>query len=173
MKVLEEKILHPTVRIANAKDIEKIALVYAQAFDDRDTIYKYCMRNGEESFYKNFLRLYQGFEVYINYSIDCGYAFVIEAPDIIGVITGYEKPDMDYGRLAFIELFAVIPEFQGKGYGRALFGRFTEETSNRKICKVSLNTACYMDSYHIYRKWGFKDARFDVRLLSKYLDGND
>ena len=37
---------------------------------------------------------------------------------VYGVIIGYEKPDIYYGKSLYIDIIAILPEEQKKGYGK-------------------------------------------------------
>lgn len=118
---------------------------------------------------RNVLDYYPHFDEYIKFSIDQGYAFAAynESNETVGFITGYEIPDMMYEKTIYVELLAVIPEEQNKGFGKALLREMESAARNKGIKEMALRTACYMDSYLIYRHLGFIDQRSDSRYLTK------
>ena len=65
----------------------------------------------------------------------------------------------------YIDLLVVIPEFQRKGIGTDLLNRLKQDAQENGLSELSLRTGCYMDSYEIYKKYGFKDARADQRFM--------
>ena len=141
------------IRKVEEKDIDVIGIIYANAFEHREELIKY----------------YQGFPQYVKFCIEQGYAFLAEEEAVCGVILGYEKPDMLLGKVAYIELLAVAPEYQGKGYGKALIHKFEDVAIQRGIKELSLRTGCYMDAFHIYCHLGFKDTRDDQRYMIRYI----
>ena len=138
------------IREVNENDIEAIGTIYVKAFGHSEGFMKYCKRFGE----------------YVNFCVRQNYAFIIENEiEICGVVLGYEKPDLFDGRNVYIELLAVLPEYQCKGYGKALVAAIEETAISNGIKEVTLRTACYMDAFHIYNHWGFKDTRDDQRYM--------
>ncbi len=124
------------IRSIKESDIDTIGTIYERAFEYSEGIIKY----------------YQGFPEYVKFSMKQGYAFVLEEGTVCGVILGYEKPDMFMGKVAYIELLAVLPECQGKGYGKALIQKFEEVVIQKEIKQLSLRTGCYMKAFHIYHQ---------------------
>lgn len=96
------------IRRMEENDIEAVKDVYAEAFE----------RN------RSSLKYYPGFDTYVGFCIDQGYAFVAEDEDkAVGIIFGYIKPDAFRGRAAYIEVLAVIPEYQNRGIGKSLISK--------------------------------------------------
>lgn len=141
------------IRSVKESDIDAIGTIYERAFEHSEGVTKY----------------YQGFSEYVKFSMKQGYAFVIEEGTVCGVILGYEKPDMFMGKVAYIELLAVLPECQGKGYGKALIQKFEEVAIQKEIKQLSLRTGCYMKAFHIYHHLGFKDTRDDQRYMIRHI----
>lgn len=137
------------IRRVEENDIDIIGVIYARAFDFREELIKY----------------YQGFPQYVKFCMEQGYSFVAEEDVVCGVILGYEKPSMLFGKVAYIELLAIIPEFQGKGYGKALITRFEDVAAKNGIKELSLRTGCYMKAFHVYHHLGFNDTRDDQRYM--------
>ena len=40
-----------------------------------------------------------------------------------------------------------------------------QDAQENGLSELSLRTGCYMDSYEIYKKYGFKEARADQRFM--------
>lgn len=138
------------IREVNENDIEVIGTIYEKAFGYSEGLVKDL----------------GNFDEYVNFCVKQNYAFVIEnGIEICGVVLGYEKPDMIYGRNVYIELLAVLPEYQCKGYGKALIAAIEKVAISNGIKEVTLRTACYMDAFHIYCHLGFKDTRDDQRHM--------
>lgn len=89
----------------------------------------------------------------------------VEENCVCGVLLAYEKPDMEWGKVVYIELLAVMSEYQRKGWGTQLLNMVKEEAQNNGIKELSLRTGCYMDSYQIYKNYGFRDTRDDHRYM--------
>lgn len=138
------------IKNAVSENIETIGEIYEKSFEKQPGILKY----------------YPGFNKYVTFCIDGGYAYVAIEEDIIcGVLLAYEKPDMQWGKSLYVELLAVIPEFQRKGIGTDLLNRLKYDAQENGLSELSLRTGCYMNSYEIYKKYGFKDARADQRFM--------
>lgn len=84
---------------------------------------------------------------------------------ILCVVYAYVIPDMFAGNVVYIELLAVMPEYQRKGFGTELLNKVKEDAQNNGIGELSLRTGCYMDSYQIYKNYGFRDTRDDHRYM--------
>lgn len=141
------------IKALTDREITYIKNVYAKAFDVSKEVFEF----------------YPHFNEYVKFSIDQGYAFATynEANEIIGFITGYVIPDMAFGKTIYIELLAVIPEEQNRGFGKALLSEMESAALKNGIKEMALRTACYMNSYIIYRHLGFIDQRSDSRYLTK------
>lgn len=59
----------------------------------------------------------------------------------------------------------VLPEYQKKGIGTGILNRVKAEALNNGIMELSLRTGCYMDSYQMYKNYGFRDTRDDYRFM--------
>ena len=100
-----------------------------------------------------------------------GYALIVgDENGDFGVVLAYEIPDMKFGKELYVELLAVIPSMQGKGYGKALMKNVLEMARNKGVRSTSVRTACYIDAYGIYKKMGYRDMRSDSRFMSVPLD---
>lgn len=141
------------IRNVKESDIGIIGTIYEKAFEHSEGVIKY----------------YQGFPEYVKFCMKQRYAFIAESGEVCGVILGYEKPDMFVGKAAYIELLAVLPEYQGMGYGKALIQKFEEAAVQREIKELSLRTGCYMKAFHIYHHLGFKDTRDDQRYMIRHI----
>lgn len=142
------------IREVTEDDVKTIWMIYARAFGHHEESLKY----------------YGGFNEYVSFCVDQKYAFVIENEiGICGVVLGYEKPDMFSGRDVYIELLAVLPEYQCKGYGKALIAEIEKTALDNGIRTVSLRTGCYMEAFHIYHHLGFRDTRDDQRYMIKHI----
>ncbi len=138
------------IRKVNENDIKAIGTIYVKAFGHHESFVEYC----------------KGFGEYINFCVKQNYAFVTEnEKEICGVVLGYEKPDLFDGRNVYIDLLAVLPEYQCKGCGKALVAAIEKVAIGNGMKEVTLRTACYMDAFHIYNHWGFKDSREDQRYM--------
>ena len=141
------------IREAEENDIRAIGHIYTRAFGHTEEVISY----------------FSGFGEYVRFCMKQHYAFVVEKKsEICGVILGYEKPDMINGKSVYIELLAVLPEYQGKGFGKALIEKIENAAVYNGIKEVSLRTGCYMDAFHIYYHLGFRDTRDDQRYMVKH-----
>lgn len=141
------------IRSVKERDIDTIGRIYEKAFEHSEGVIKY----------------YQGFPEYVKFCMKQGYAFVLEEGVVCGVILGYEKPDMFVGKSLYIELLAVLPEYQGKGFGKALIQKFEEVAIQKELKQLSLRTGCYMKAFHIYHHLGFNDTRDDQRYMIRHI----
>ena len=138
------------IRSVVSTDLESIKLIYEKAFDRSEGVLKY----------------YQGFSEYVEFCIKQRYAYVaVEEDTVCGVLLAYVIPDMLAGNVVYIELLAVMPEYQRKGFGTELLNKVKEDAQNNGIVELSLRTGCYMDSYQIYKNYGFRDTRDDHRYM--------
>lgn len=125
-------------KIDSTKDLDTIKHVYAKAFN----IHKEVL--DEDCF---------GFPNYVKFCESQGYsymAFIDDEP--CGVLLAYIIPEMMYGEEIYIELLAVLPEYQKKGVGTALLDTVKKQATENGFRRLSIRTACYMDSYEIYKK---------------------
>ncbi len=138
------------IRKVVISDLDRIKQIYEKAFDRSEGVLKY----------------YQGFADYVDFCIQQKYAYVAVEEDIVcGVLLAYVIPDMLAGNVVYIELLAILPEYQRKGLGTALLNKVKEDAQNKGIKELSLRTGCYMDSYQIYKNYGFRDTRDDHRYM--------
>ena len=146
------------IRNITQADVPTIGKIYTSAFDRNESVIKY----------------YAGFPAYVDFCIESGYALMLTADDgtDCGLIMGYEQPSIIFGRISYIELFAVMPDYQNKGYGKALIREFFKLTKERGIKEVGAHTGCYLDAYLFYRKIGFQDTRSDARFLTAVFDSD-
>ena len=84
---------------------------------------------------------------------------------VCGVLLAYEKPDIEWGKVLYIELLAVLPEYQKKGIGTELLNKIRKDAANSGYVELALRTGCYLDAYHMYTKYGFRDTRSDRRYM--------
>lgn len=109
---------------------------------------------------------YHGFPNYIEFCAKQNYAYIASLDGCeCGYILAYAKPEMMYGEELYIELLAVLPEYQRKGVGTKLLNKLRDQAKEEGYRELSLRTGCYMDSYEIYKKYGFKDTRDDQRFM--------
>ena len=96
-------------------DLESIKTIYEKAFDRREGILD-CY--------------YKGFSDYVDFCAKQNYAYVaLDEERICGTLLAYEKPDMFLGKVVYIELLAVLPEYQQKGFGTQLLNKVQEDGS--------------------------------------------
>lgn len=146
------------IRRVVSSDLESIKLIYERAFDRSEGVLKY----------------YQGFPEYVEFSIRQRYAYVaVDEDTVCGVLLAYVIPDMLAGNVVYIELLAVTPEYQRKGFGTKLLNKVKEDARNNGIRELSLRTGCYMDSYQIYKNYGFRDTRDDHRYMVMSIKQSD
>lgn len=139
------------IRRVMDSDLENIKKVYEKAFDRSEGILN-CY--------------YKGFSEYVDFCARQNYAYVALDEEIVcGILLAYEKPDIFYGKGVYIELLAILPEYQKKGYGTELLNRVKEDAEKNGVCELSLRTGYYMDAYQIYKKYGFKDSQDEHRYM--------
>ena len=64
------------------------------------------------------------FEKYVEFFLRHKFAYVAVEEDVVcGVLFAYEVPDLMFGEILYIELLAVLPEYQKKGIGTKLFNQ--------------------------------------------------
>lgn len=140
------------IRRVMESDLENLKIICERAFDRSPGVMKY----------------YEGFPDYVDFCRKQNYAYVaVEDGEVCGVLLAYEKPDMCCGKNVYIELLAVLPEYQKRGHGTELLNKVKEDALNNGISELSLRTGCYMDSYQIYKNYGFRDTRDDHRYMVK------
>lgn len=138
------------IRKVTIDDLESIKTIYEKAFDRTEGVLKY----------------YAGFSEYVQFCMKQNYAYLaVEDNTVCGVLLAYEIPDMLFGKSVYIELLAVLPEYQKKGIGTELLNAIKTITQDKGVKELSLRTCCYLDSYQMYRNYGFIDTRDDHRFM--------
>jgi GNAT superfamily N-acetyltransferase len=133
-------------------DIAAVSRIYLKAFEYPDLMIK-CLEE---------------FDRYVSFFIEQRYAFVaFEEGVCCGVGMAYETPDIYSGKSIYVDMLAVLPEYQNKGIGKSLLHRIEVEAANRGIHKIAIRTACYKPAYLIYNHLDFKDAGGESRYMSK------
>lgn len=146
------------IRRVQDTDLDKLKIICERSFD---------RPSGAMKFYKRFID-------YVNFCRAQNYAYVaVEDGEVCGALLAYEKPDMCYGKNIYIELLAVLPEYQERGYGRKLLNAVKVDAQNNGISELSIRTGCYMDSYQIFKNYGFRDTRDDHRYMIMNIIGNE
>lgn len=139
------------VRGVLESDIESIKKIYEQAFNRMEGLID---------------EYYPKFKEYVDFCAIQKFSYVALKDDVIcGVLLACEKPDIEWGKVLYIELLAVLPEFQKKGIGTKLLHKLREDAVNSDFMELSLRTGCYLDAYQIYIKYGFRDTRSDRRYM--------
>ncbi len=130
--------------------------------DDIKKIYE-CAFYGIEGIVERFSK----FEEYVEFCLKQKFAYVAIEDDIVcGVLLAYEVPDMMFGKILYVELLAVLPEYQKRGIGTELLNTLRMDAGNAGYQEITLRTCCYMNAYEIYKKYGFKDMKMDRRYMS-------
>lgn len=143
-----------TIRKATNTDIDAIKKIYEWAF---------CGMEG-------LIQKHFKFEKYVEFFLRHKFAYVAVEEDVVcGVLFAYEVPDLMFGEILYIELLAVLPEYQKKGIGTQLLNQVRVDANNAGFQEITLRTACYLDAYEIYKKYGFKDTKTDRRYMSLML----
>ncbi len=139
------------VRTMINSDVEDVKKIYEQAFYKTEGLLN---------------EYYPKFEDYVDFCIKQNYSYVaIMEDNVCGALLAYEKPDIEWGKSLYIELLAVLPEYQKKGIGTELLNKIRDDAANSGYVELSLRTGCYLDAYHIYKKYGFRDTRSDRRYM--------
>ena len=98
------------------------------------------------------------------------FSYVAIEDDIVcGVLLAYEVPDLMFGKILYVELLAVLPEYQKRKIGINLLNKLRIDAENAGYKEITLRTGCYMNAYEIYKKYGFKDTKTDRRYMSLML----
>jgi GNAT superfamily N-acetyltransferase len=140
------------IRKITSDDIETVGNIYLKAFDHYEGILKY----------------FEGFNQYVSFFIKQGYSFCSVDEDICcGVGMAYETPDMYSGKTIYVDLLAVLPEYQNKGIGKSLLHSIEVEAAKQGIHKIAIRTACYIPAYLIYNHLNFKDFGGESRYMCK------
>lgn len=138
------------IRHAVEKDLESIKVIYEKAFYGMDGILMY----------------YPNFSEYVRNCINLGVSYVAVVEDkVCGMSFAYEVPDIECGKSLYIDILAVLPEYQKRGIGKALLNHLKKVAKEEGYMELSLRTACYLDAYEIYKKIGFKDMKSDRRFM--------
>ncbi len=131
-------------------DIDGIKKIYEKAFYDKEGILMY----------------YPNFTEYVMNCIKHALSYVEISDGLLcGMIFSYEVPDIEWGKTVHIEVFAVLPNYQKMGIGTALMKHLKESAQEKGYMELSLRTACYLNVYEIYKKFGFRDMRSDRRFM--------
>lgn len=139
------------VRGVTASDIVDIKKIYEQAFNRMEGLID---------------EYYPKFQQYVDFCSRQKFSYVaIKDGVLCGVLLACEKPDIEWGKVLYIELLAVLPEYQKKGIGTNLLNKLREDAVNSGFVELSLRTGCYLDAYQIYKKYGFRDTRSDRRYM--------
>ena len=138
------------IRRAIEADMDGVKEIYEKAFYE----------------YEGILMYYPKFTEYVMNCIKHDLSYVAISEGVLcGMIFGYEVPDIECGETVHIEIFAVLPNYQKMGIGTALMKRLKESAKEKGYMELSLRTACYLDAYEIYKKFGFRDMRSDRRFM--------
>lgn len=122
------------------KDIPDCAEVYFSAFEICDDIRKCCKT---DYYFSKFIFDEDKYAYGIRYK-----------GKIVGLLTGVQLPALLGKYSIFLDVVAVLPKFQGRGFGTKMLNSFFESVSGEAV--VGLNT--YKDSkqYQFYKKLRFK-----------------
>jgi len=92
----------------------------------------------------------------------CGAEYVGMAICFLGFSTFHAKPLMN------IHDFMVLPDFRGRGIGRALLAKAETTARRMNCCKMTLEVQEHnIPARKLYRKYGFKDSFLDVEAGSQ------
>jgi len=131
------------------QDIDKCTEVYIKAFSkDREVA----------DYYRKLTPIY--FERYITSEYCLAYVLA-EANTIIGMITAIIIPGICDDSI-HIDVVAITPEYQNKGYGTQMLNEFIKCTGGKLY---SLITKRNCDGYKLYKKAGFDDER-DIAYMN-------
>ena len=135
------------------KDIPDCAEVYFSAFKIREIV-------------REFYRTDYYFIKYI--SDEEKYAYGIRYNGkIVGFLTGVQLPAFTCKYTIYLDNVAVLPEFQGKGFGTKMLNSFFESVSGEAV--VGLNTYKDSNQYRFYKSLRFRDNNI-VHLERTYID---
>ena len=99
--------------------------------------------------------------------INAGLSFVAYTDKkIVGVTLAYKVPDVDIDTV-YLDSFAVLAGYRGKGIGSQMFAHLREALRGESLCKIKLQTKKELDAYNIYTHWGFRES--GLVQLSRYL----
>lgn len=142
------------IRKATGLDTDDIKKIYECAF--------YGMEGIVESYFK--------FDEYVEFCLKHRFSYVAIEDDIVcGVLLAYEVPDLMFGKILYVELLAVLPEYQKRKIGINLLNKLRIDAENAGYKEITLRTGCYMNAYEIYKNYGFKDTKTDRRYMSLML----
>ena len=79
--------------------------------------------------------------------------------EIIGFIT-IHKIIWDWGDQGFIDEVAISYDYQGKGYGKALFQYVEEYFKKKGIKKTGLLANMRSEAYKKYKRWGYRGTDY-------------
>ncbi|MFA9388993.1 MAG: GNAT family N-acetyltransferase [Prolixibacteraceae bacterium] len=127
------------IRLANISDLEKILDIQKKAFVQQAEIYQMC----------SIAPMTQTMEEIIE---ECTSKIVLKAA-LNGEIIGSIRAHME-NRICHINKLAVLPEYQGKGFGKALLTEI--EKYFPKAAKFALETgAKSKNNIELYKKYGY------------------
>lgn len=148
--IASEVIVRPCVEA----DVETIRDIYLNAF----------------GYDRAVLLAFSGFDKYALFCVNKGYSYILEEKGKpCGVVLAYEKPDLLGGVLLYVELLAVLPEYQNKGYGTTLMSKIETEAKRNSIIEITLRTMANMAAYEFYKKRGFVDCNNTLRYMTKFI----
>ncbi|MGN0617823.1 MAG: GNAT family N-acetyltransferase [Ruminiclostridium sp.] len=135
------------------KDIPECAEVYFSAFEICDDARRIC----NTDYY---------FSKYIFDEDKYAYGIRYKG-EIVGLLTGVQLPALLCKYSIYLDCVAVLPEFQGRGFGTKMLNNFFESVSGEAV--VGLNT--YRDSkqYQFYKRLRFKGDNV-VHLERTHID---
>ena len=89
---------------------------------------------------------------------------------LVGIMVGIQLPAFCSDYSIYIDVVAVMPEYQHRGFGTKMMNSFFESASGKAV--ASLNTYKNSESYKFYQQFRFKDNEI-VHLEREYIDVND
>ena len=79
---------------------------------------------------------------------------------------GFARIITDFTRLAYLADVFILPEYQGKGYGKYMLAQIFENPELKNINKWALNTA---DAHGLYKQFGFDKMAEPEKYMEKKL----
>ncbi|MGB0840053.1 MAG: GNAT family N-acetyltransferase [Chitinophagales bacterium] len=84
---------------------------------------------------------------------------ITEQEDVVGYVIGILTPDhpiFDFGKNALVDDVYIRPDFQGKGYGKALVNNLFDWFRTENVDQIQLNVYVTNDvARHFWQKMGF------------------